>query len=371
MNSGFNLKNSLEAGVKAVVRYPSINTFGVKTVSPWFPAPFEQDFMEFKYGVWDGISTCFTEDGRQLGEDNAGPPLRQQNVPTEYQIARHKDSRNGLTMNVSALRDVMQHWNEAISLILANRELLMSKYNYTSALSLIQLQLLSKLAVALPAYMVRANKQGIDRDLSAMFSIVTGVFMIVEKMISEAEVWLDRATHRSAEELYEYADLNGVFISDHGNVCGGAKSKIIEMIDLMIHGTTEDSKYADGSRALETRAIDCDRFFAYAIYSEKLAKLLQLARIVSVIRGNKHSRDDYIKLGLVNEVIKEIDQWPSDCSNEFSLDDVLPQDNESISNLIDDRLRAEIVRVQGGIHQNLGFQVKPIPETLFKGLRGR
>ena len=54
---------------------------------------------EFEHGVWVGVSSAHTADGRQLGENNTAPSRFKEIIDTEYRLCKFPDSRNGGMIN--------------------------------------------------------------------------------------------------------------------------------------------------------------------------------------------------------------------------------------------------------------------------------
>ena len=66
--------------------------------------------MEFRYGLWTGVSALMGEDGRQLGEHNTRPLVFNREIPAEVHACKYKGSRYGREINISALRVAMRHF---------------------------------------------------------------------------------------------------------------------------------------------------------------------------------------------------------------------------------------------------------------------
>ena len=56
-------------------------------------APWASPLMEFRYGIWVGVSGLMGVDGRQLGEANTRPVVFNRNIPAEVQSCKYKGTR--------------------------------------------------------------------------------------------------------------------------------------------------------------------------------------------------------------------------------------------------------------------------------------
>ena len=84
-------------------------------------APWASPIMEFRYGVWVGVSGLMGEDGRQLGEANTRPLIFNRDISAEVQVCKYEGTRYGKEINISALRVAMQHFYDAASITVAVR----------------------------------------------------------------------------------------------------------------------------------------------------------------------------------------------------------------------------------------------------------
>lgn len=90
------------------------NKLAVRLYSAVNPPPYRRANMEFDYDVWNGICTFHSHDGRQIGENNTNPAVYREVIETEHKICKFEGSRNGLPINVTALRHVMAVWTDAL-----------------------------------------------------------------------------------------------------------------------------------------------------------------------------------------------------------------------------------------------------------------
>ena len=90
------------------------NKIAVKLYSRLYPPPYQRPNMEFDTDVWNGICTFHAHDGRQIGENNTNPEIYRETIETEHKICKFEGQRNGLPINVTALRQVMAVWNDGL-----------------------------------------------------------------------------------------------------------------------------------------------------------------------------------------------------------------------------------------------------------------
>lgn len=204
--------------------------------------PYLDPNMEFRYGVWGGISSIHCEDGRQLGENNTEPYGLKEAIDTEYRPCKFDDSRNGGVMNMSALHAMMTLWDDALDISRVLQRAFEQKYQADEAgapATVVELYLLAKIATCLPAWLVRRRGSQwsdgrLDNRIAAQFQLISGVFMIGRHMQEIGEAGLQADLRMSALELFNYADEHGIFISPDGQVCGGSRKKIIEFLELLL-----------------------------------------------------------------------------------------------------------------------------------------
>lgn len=212
-------------------------------LSGWvLPPPYYDPKMEFRYGVWGGVSSMHCRYGRQLGENNVVPHRLKETMPTELQVFRNGGSRDGRYFNKSALRHAMRNWDPAMALIGdMRREYLRRRGSVGEPLGLFDVYTLAKLCVCLPAWQTRQRHaplkdRRLDPVIATVFQLTAGMFMVIRKMLARGEPGLDASSRMTPEELYDYADHHGVFLSPNGHACGGSRRKIIELMDFLITG---------------------------------------------------------------------------------------------------------------------------------------
>ena len=90
--------------LKKIYNHEKFRSLLIRARNVLHPSPVEDANMEFKYGVWQGVSSAFCEDKRQLGEDNVWPKFYREKPKTEYHESHIEGSRYGKAINLTALK---------------------------------------------------------------------------------------------------------------------------------------------------------------------------------------------------------------------------------------------------------------------------
>ncbi len=245
--------------------------------------------MEFRYGVWTGVSARMGEDGRQLGEANTRPLLFNRDIPAEVQACKYQGSRYGKRINISALRVAMRHFYDASTITVAVRDYHMAQIN-KSALDvpgIWDLYIISRAAIALISFRYRHGQTPLDEDipndLSSLYKLVTGIFVICREMMRSAYPGVQKNESLDACELYTYADENHIFRSENDMVCAGSTAKITEFLELANQGRghAEAGKlHLKGERDylafLQNYVPDLERWYRYALQTIELDYFIEL-----------------------------------------------------------------------------------------------
>ena len=262
-------------------------------------APWASPLMEFRYGVWVGVSGLMGEDGRQLGEANTRPITFNRDIPAEVQACKYKGTRYGKDINISALRVAMQHFYDAASITVAVREYHMKQIgkSVSDVPGAWDLYVISRAAVALISYRYRYGKTSLDEDipndLSSLYKLVTGVFVIFREMTRAAHAGIEENKPFSGKELYNYADVNDMFSSAENMVCAGSVAKITEFLELAIQGKS----HANGGKLalkgeddylafLRNYVSDLEGWYSYALQTIELDHFIELEVIDREIAEN-------------------------------------------------------------------------------------
>ena len=274
-----------------------------KTLKPLFrqvlQAPWASPLMEFRYGVWVGVSGLMGIDGRQLGEANTRPIVFNRDIPAEVQVCKYAGTRYGKEINISALRVAMQHFYDAASITVAVRECHMKRLG--KAVSEVpgawDLYVISRAAVALISYRYRYGttplNEEIPNDLSSLYKLVTGVFVIFREMTRVAYPGAKENKPFTGEELYKYADSNYMFSSAKNMVCAGSVAKITEFLELAIQGRAHKNGARlalkgedDHLEYLQNYVADLDGWYDYALRTIEMDHFIELEVIDRKIAEN-------------------------------------------------------------------------------------
>ena len=260
--------------------------------------------MEFRYGLWAGVSSIFGEDGRQLGEQNTSPAIFDRHVETETRICKYAGSRNGELINLSALRTAMAYFYEACAVTVAVRDYHMAQLGKSldDQPGLWDLHVISRASLALIAYRYRTGKLSADdrleNDLASQFKFITGLFVIMREMTSAAHPAIKTNSLVSAQELYKFVDDNDHFRSEGGMVCAGSSSKIIEFMDFAIKGRNHpngDKLNFDGAddhlNLLNRFVPDLAMWYRYALLTVELDCLVDIEALRCEIKAEPQKLD--------------------------------------------------------------------------------
>ena len=261
--------------------------------------------MEFRYGLWAGVSSIFGEDGRQLGERNTSPAIFDRHVETETRTCKYAGSRNGELINISALRTSMGHFYDACAISVAVRDYHMTHLNKSldDRPGIWDLHVISRASLALIAYRFRWGKLSADDrlsdDIASQFKFVTGLFVITREMTNATHPAIKSNSAVSAQELYKFADDNDHFRSESGMVCAGSASKIIEFMDFAIQGRNHPQsaklKYdtsADNLALLNKVVPDLESWYRYALLTVELDCFVEIETLRRRIDAEPKKQDD-------------------------------------------------------------------------------
>ncbi|WP_293996746.1 hypothetical protein [Sphaerotilus sp.] len=238
--------------------------------------------MEFDADVWNGICTFHSHDGRQIGENNSNPAVYKEVVETEHKICKFEGSRNGLPINVTALRQVMAVWPDALQFTTMLRNDYIRRRGLDSArLTLCQGYVFSKLGAAYPAYLARKRSRPITSLPAletAFFTLGVGPFMVVRTLMEKGDLSVLRDGPLTATELYEMADRSGTLVSAAGNGCAGSKKLIIDYLDVTMNGTFSKPLDSAEARRAVNAIEDWDEFYGYVYATARLELLVRLTQ---------------------------------------------------------------------------------------------
>jgi hypothetical protein len=276
------MSNPVKQFIRQARQQKTLRHWGLKAYKLKHPVPYKRPNMEFDFDIWNGISSLHGQDGRQIGENNTGPYPYKEDIATEHRPFKFGGSREGLPMNMTALKHVLAVWDDALQLAtlvrnqyIAHRQLPSPRFNLLNA------YLFSKLGTALPAYLVRRKEQPLqDGDLppleTAFFTLGVGPFMVLRALMEKGELSPLNPEPMSADQLYEAADSSGSLVTQAGKGCAGSPKLIRQFLDVTMNGTYDkplDS--ANAQRALASVG-DWNRFYDYVLAASRLELLIKL-----------------------------------------------------------------------------------------------
>ncbi|MEJ8834908.1 hypothetical protein [Ramlibacter sp. AN1133] len=208
----------------------------------------EPGYLELVVPVFRVGHIALDQEGRQVGEANVFPrPLRVE-VPTRWRTCIYPGSRylDDKPMNVSALKAMRAHWNQAMACLLRIREAYLQRFPAARAgMTVGDLERLSTLVLAVATYPLvkkddRVPNGQLHPVLSALFRVTDGLRMTTHQMlfvpVSEATVSPD--TRITAAEIHQYAERNYSLHSTQG-VCAGPTAMIDQFLRVVVEGAEQ------------------------------------------------------------------------------------------------------------------------------------
>lgn len=258
-------------------------------VRPLLRKPWDTPTMEFRYGLWLGVSALYSEAGRQLGEESARPLIFNRHIPSETHACKYDDTRHGKMINISALRIAMRHFEQALAISGAVRHHHMDMLGLSvkEQPGIWDLYIISRASIALIAYQVRVQNSATDHKVSnvlaSQYQFISGVFMICRHMISSGHHAIKSNTPISSLDLYGYASENEIFTSPNGMVCAGSTTKILEFLEFVNHGggqTNDNNSVCEDINAstalLNTIVSSVEAWFLYTLLTIDLDCVIEI-----------------------------------------------------------------------------------------------
>jgi len=215
--------------------------------------PLEEGYLELIVPVFRVGHIALDQDGRQVGEANVFPrPLRVE-VPTRWRTCIYPGSRylDDKPMNVSALKAMRAHWNQAMCCLLRIRKAYLERFPSARAgMTVGDVERLSTLVLAVCTYpLVKKEGQVANGELhpvlSALFRVTDGLRMTSHQMLflPVAEATLSPDTPITAAEIHAYAERNYSLHSPQG-VCAGPTAMIDQFLRVLVEGG-DAAQFAD------------------------------------------------------------------------------------------------------------------------------
>lgn len=207
------------------------------------------------------------DDGRPLGEGTA-PRKYWQGVPMEMKTCPYSGSRHKhpLPMNVSALRQVTQHWRAVAGGMIHLRDEYVKHRGAGRArepLSLTDVWKVSRLGLMVPAYLLRrANNPVADGRIPAMTAVIYKIMLGLNRvadaqtLMAFAAGFYDDLPPMDPATISAFTETNELFIGRH-SVCAGPPAMAEETFRIVLHGqSTGEYDTAPMARLLEPGALE-------------------------------------------------------------------------------------------------------------------
>ncbi|TKC98590.1 hypothetical protein [Polyangium fumosum] len=230
--------------------------------------PAVREAPEYFWTSYLGTLVRYRDDeARPLGEGTA-PRRYLEGVPMEMRTCPYAGSRNRhpLPMNVSALRQVTQHWSEVAGGMALLRELYVKHRERGRAeapLSLTDVWKVSRLGLMLPAYLLRrAHHPLADGEIPAMAAVIYKIMLGLNRVADNQALMAfaagvyDSVSPLDPATLFAFSEGNDLFIGRH-SVCAGTPAMVEETFRIILYGhCTSDYDTALMARLLEPGALE-------------------------------------------------------------------------------------------------------------------
>ncbi|TNE54738.1 MAG: hypothetical protein EP338_06260 [Bacteroidetes bacterium] len=178
------------------------------------------------------------QEHRPFGEGKA-PEECKKEVPFDYKTCPYPGSRkkHEKPMNVSALKQMREHWSESMNLIRKIRDLYLPNHPVQTP-ELIDVWKMTLYASYLPAYLIYREKSPllnhcIPPVVSAVYKMFIGLKAPIEHMTRDLFLGALESPQISSKIIHDYAEKRGSFIGPE-EVCGGPENLVIEFLDAFM-----------------------------------------------------------------------------------------------------------------------------------------
>jgi hypothetical protein len=214
-------------------------------------------------------------EGRQVGEANVFPPALRMATETEWRACPHSGTRYqaATPMNITAMRSMRAHWPQMMEMLKRLRSLYLERYPLDqNGWTVAGIERLATLVMAVPTFQcLRMDKPvaqgGLHPVLASIFRVTDGLRMTAHQMlfVPGAEPNLSPDAQLSPREIYDYAERNYNFFSEHG-VCAGPRVMIEEFLAVLLEGyPPRDDAPVDLDPAVLDALASADRAFDYGL----------------------------------------------------------------------------------------------------------
>lgn len=261
---------------------PRVNPRAVRIYARLHAPPFRRANMEYDFDVWNGISSFRASNGRQLGENNTTPGIYREVVATEHKAARFGGSRQGRQINMTALRNVLPVWDDAVQLTLLLRDNFIARHGLSGpALNPRQGYVFSKMAAAYVAFLARRRQSpmadgAVSPVVAGYFTLGVGPFVVVRALMEQGDLAAAGAEPLSAAAWYELAERSGSLLAGDDRACAGSKAMITQYLDASMNGVYAKPLTSADAEAAYARIDDWDGFYRYLYAAARLELLIKL-----------------------------------------------------------------------------------------------
>lgn len=239
------------------------------------------------------------DEGRPIGERNASPEGLK-DVPLVLKECPYKDHRfkHEFPMNVSALKQINQHWDAVIDDVHTLRHEFLERYPAaTDPPDMLHLWKLTRMICVLPAYLVREPQHQlgsgqVPAEIAALYKVVLGVYQTFDVILMQATIAgynLDKQVTPAL--MLNLVEAQKLFVSPHG-VCAGPTFMVEEILSVIIYGK-------ENAQNASTRIKECigsmDDFFDY--YSHEA--LLHLSKYIYLVNSYNMAEEYFRKIGML------------------------------------------------------------------------
>ena len=275
--------------LKQVYYQSYIQNTVLKVISPVYPEPYLELDAELRFGLWNITSFLFQPNKRQLGEDNVFQAIRKKPQITEYRVSKLEGSRKGKIANMTALKDIMLNWQSTMEVLASIRQHYVETLQIkTTTFNAADLMMFTKHVIALPVFMVRNNEDGnsdgiVDIEMATIYQLVGGGFTLIKKALEDIHTEVTLESVVTPEWLYDYGEKVELFTTPStGQVCGGTRKKILELLDFLIYGNDGEQTYKASDQLLYSRTQNPEKYLSYSLSVFQMEIVLKQCGLASV-----------------------------------------------------------------------------------------
>lgn len=207
--------------------------------------PLEVGQLEMVMPVFRVVHMYMDKDGRQVGEANVFPPKARMDLPTEWKTCTYEGSRYqpDAPMNATALRAMRAHWREMMAVIRKVREAYFERFpDARNGWTVADMERMTVAVLCMPTFMLMRRENPVPNGelhpvLSSLFRVTDGLRLTMHQMlfVPFGEPMRHPHTPMNADQVWDYANRNHAFHSDHG-VCAGPPFMIREFLAVAFDG---------------------------------------------------------------------------------------------------------------------------------------